>query len=138
MNLIDKAFLLKKTSFFGSLDMDVLLAIADRTDNLIFKPKSDIFEIGQPGYSLYIIAEGIVVIKGAAKEIIDELKPEECFGEESLFNNKFREYSASAKTSVRVLALSKGQFFSVLEECPSVALSILEIYSKQFSFRSRG
>ncbi|WP_213358362.1 cyclic nucleotide-binding domain-containing protein [Chlamydiifrater phoenicopteri] len=137
MNLIDKAFLLKKTSFFSSLDMDVLLAIADRTDNLTFKPKSEIFEVGQPGFSLYIIAEGTVTIRGASKEILDELKPEECFGEESLFNNRFREYSALAKTFVRVLALSKGQFLSILEECPSVALSILELYSKQVSFRSR-
>ncbi|EPJ32039.1 cyclic nucleotide-binding domain protein, partial [Chlamydia psittaci 06-1683] len=59
----------------------------------------------------------------------------ECFGEESLFSNKPREYNAEAITQVRTLTLSKGQFLSIVEECPSVALSLLELYAKQITFR---
>ncbi|SPN73438.1 MlotiK1 channel,Predicted signal-transduction protein containing cAMP-binding and CBS domains,Cyclic nucleotide-binding domain [Chlamydia serpentis] len=135
MNLIDRAFLLKKTIIFQSLDMDLLLTIADKTETIICKPGSSIFSIGQPGFSFYIIVEGYVTI---SKEELDpplNLKPLDCFGEESLFNNKLREYNASANTQVRILVLSKGQILNIVEECPSVALSFLELYAKQLGFR---
>ena len=57
MNLIDRAFLLKKTPIFQSLDMDLLLAVSDKTEVMIFKPESTIFSLGQQGYTLYVIME---------------------------------------------------------------------------------
>ncbi|WP_201456889.1 cyclic nucleotide-binding domain-containing protein [Chlamydia sp. 17-3921] len=135
MNLIDRAFLLKKTQFFHSLDMDLLLAISDKTEIMIFKPGTTIFSLGQQGHSLYVIKEGFVTIThNMTKEVVN-LKPKDCFGEESLFSNKSREYNAFATTQVRTLVLSKGQLFNIIEECPSVALSLLELYSRQVSFR---
>ncbi|EPP35694.1 cyclic nucleotide-binding domain protein [Chlamydia ibidis] len=136
MNLIDRAFLLKKTMIFNSLDMDLLLAISDKTEIMVFKPGSKIFSKRQSGFSLYIIAEGYVKISQEDPYSNVTLKSEDCFGEESLFNNKPREYDAEAITQVRLLILSKGQFFSIIEECPSVALALLELYTKQITFRS--
>ncbi|EPJ33286.1 putative cAMP-dependent protein kinase regulatory chain, partial [Chlamydia psittaci 06-1683] len=62
MNLIDRAFLLKKNPIFNSLDMDILLAISDKTEIMIFKPGVKIFSIEEPSFSLYIIVEGYVKI----------------------------------------------------------------------------
>ncbi|WP_348664035.1 cyclic nucleotide-binding domain-containing protein [Chlamydia vaughanii] len=134
MNLIDRAFLLKKNPIFTSLDMDVLLAISDKTEIMIFKPGAKIFSIEQPSFSLYIIAEGYVKITDSSSLSVT-ISSHECFGEESLFSNKLREYNAEAITQVRTLILSKGQFLSIVEECPSVALSLLELYAKQITFR---
>ena len=121
MNLIDKAFLLKKTFLFASLDMDVLLSIADKSEDMLFKASSEIFSEGQPSFSLYVIAEGCVRIFAKEPAINTRLKPLDCFGEESFFNSKPREYSAEAITLVKTLVLNKGQFLSIVEECPSVA-----------------
>lgn len=135
MNLIDRAFLLKKTPIFQSLDMDLLLAVSDKTEVMIFKPESTIFSLGQQGYTLYVIMEGCVKItkSNLSQEII--LKSQDCFGEESVFSNKTREYTASATTQVRTLVLNKSQILNIIEECPSVALSFLELYSKQIGLR---
>ncbi|ANH79036.1 cyclic nucleotide-binding domain-containing protein [Candidatus Chlamydia sanziniae] len=135
MNLIDRAFLLKKTIIFHSLDMDLLLGIADKAEIMIFKPGANIFSIGQRGFSFYIIVEGHVIISYDKLETPIKLKSKDCFGEESLFNNKLREYNACANTQARMLVLSKGQILNIIEECPSVALSFLELYSKQIEFR---
>ncbi|AEJ77199.1 cyclic nucleotide-binding domain-containing protein [Chlamydia trachomatis] len=137
MNLIDKAFLLKKTFLFASLDMDVLLSIADKSEVMLFKAGSEIFSEGQPSFSLYVIAEGCVRIFAKEPTINVRLKPLDCFGEESFFNNKVREYSAEAITLVKTLILNKGQFLSIIEECPSVSLVLLESYSKQIVFRDQ-
>ncbi|WP_038501268.1 cyclic nucleotide-binding domain-containing protein [Chlamydia avium] len=134
MNLIDRAFLLKKSLVFNTLDMDILLAIADKAEIMIFKPGVKIFSIEQPSFSLYIIAEGYVKITNNASLSVT-ISSHECFGEESLFNNKPREYNAEAITQVRALVLSKAQFLSIIEECPSVALTLLEQYAKQITFR---
>lgn len=137
MNLIDKAFLLKKTFLFASLDMDVLLSIADKSEVMLFKAGSEIFSEGQPSFSLYVIAEGCVRIFAKEPAINVRLKPLDCFGEESFFNNKVREYSAEAITLVKTLILNKGQFLSIIEECHSVSLVLLESYSKQIVFRDQ-
>ncbi len=136
MNLIDKAFLLKKTVVFNSLDMDLLLAISDKTEVMLFKPTAKIFSEEDSSFSFYIIAEGYVRITQSSSDLSVTLKPHDCFGEESFFNNKLREYNAEAITQVKLLILNKGQFLSVVEECPAVALSLLELYTKNLSFRS--
>ena len=87
MNLIDKAFLLKKTFLFASLDMDVLLSIADKSEVMLFKASSEIFSEGQRSFSLYVIAEGCVKIFSKEAAIDVSLKPFDSFGEESFFNN---------------------------------------------------
>ena len=55
LNLIDKAFLLKKTSFFGSLDLDLLLSIADKMESLTFRPADIVFQFDQEAYRMYLV-----------------------------------------------------------------------------------
>lgn len=135
MNLIDKAFLLKKTSIFNSLDMDFLLAISDKAETIVFKPNTYIFSEGQQSFSLYIISEGIVCLSQPNSSIEVNLKPYDYFGEEGLFSNKARSYSARATTMVKTLVLSKGVFLCIIEECPSIAIYLLELYAKQIPLR---
>lgn len=133
MNLIDKAFFLKKTNIFRSLDMDLLLAISDKTEAMIFKPGAKIFSEGDSSFSFYIIVEGC--IKVTLGSLTETLKSQDSFGEESFFNNKFREYTAEAITQVKMLILNKGQFLNIVEECPPVAISLLELYTRRIQFR---
>lgn len=135
MNLVDKAFLLKKTAIFNSLDMDFLLAISDKSDIVMFKPNAYIFSEGQQSFSLYIISEGFVTLSKSDSLLDAKLKPYDCFGEEGLFSNKSRQYNAKAITNVKTLVLSKGVFLCVIEECPSIAIYLLELYAKQVPLR---
>lgn len=140
VSLIDKAFLLKKVKLFCSLDMDFLLAISEKTEVSHYKSGTEIFRSGQSGTRMYIIAEGIVEIRVSDKKdivTIWELGAPECFGDESLLNEKPRGYEASAKMDLKLLSFSKTQFLNILEECPSVALAFLETYATKTTFRIR-
>lgn len=137
LNLIDKAFLLKKTSLFAALDLDLLLSIADKMESTSFRPSDTIFQLDQDAHRMYLIISGQVLILNRNKEQIAELSPGDFFGDESMFNEKCRAYGACCKTKVELLTLSRSHLLSIINECPSVALALLESYTTHLCFRIR-
>ncbi len=135
LTLIDKAFLLKKTTLFGSLDLDLLLTIADKLDLMRYKKGESIFTNGQEANLMYLIAEGSVSIK--CNEIEADLSKGEFFGDESVFNEKARAYSATCSGSATLFTLSRNHLLGIIAECPSVAIALLEAYSARVNFRNR-
>lgn len=136
-NLIELAFFLKKSLLFGSLDLDILLTIAEKMQIHHFRPMDVIFNCDQEGFRLYLILLGRVVIMGREKEELAELNTGDFFGDESLFNEKERGYGAHCKTKVELLSLSRPHLLSIINEFPSVALALLDSYSRHISFRQR-
>ncbi len=136
-NLIDKAFLLKKTTLFGSLDLDLLLSIADKMEALNYKPTDKVFQLDQDATRMYVIISGQIAIEDKGGIQLAELLPGDFFGDEALFNEKRRSYIALCNTKVELLALSRSHLLSILQECPSVAIALLESYSAPLSFRPR-
>jgi len=137
LNLIDKAFLLKKTSLFGTLDLDILLSIADKMESIHFRPSDTIFQFNQDAHCIYLIVSGQIFIESKNKEQLAELSPGDFFGDEAMFNEKRRAYIAWCKTKAELLALSRSHLLSTINECPSVALALLESYTSSLCFRSR-
>jgi CRP/FNR family transcriptional regulator, cyclic AMP receptor protein len=136
-NLIDKAFLLKKTSLFASLDLDLLLAIADKMEPLHYRPSDKIFQLDQDAHRMYLIVLGQVTIADKNGLQLAELSPGDFFGDEALFNEKRRSYIAQCSTKVDLLALSRSHLLSILLECPSVSIALLEAYTAHLPFRQR-
>jgi CRP/FNR family transcriptional regulator, cyclic AMP receptor protein len=137
LNLIDKAFLLKKSSLFSALDLDLLLSIADKMESVHYRPMDLVFQFDQDAYRMYLIISGHVSIFDKNGVQIAELSAGDFFGDEAMFNEKRRTYKASCKTKVELLSLSRSHLLTIIHECPSVALSLLEAYSATLSFRSR-
>lgn len=137
LNLIDKAFLLKKTSLFGGLDLDLLLSIADKMEPISFRPTETIFQCDQEAYRMYLILSGHVAIADKNGAPLAELAPGDFFGDEAMFNEKKRTYAAACRTKVELLALSRSHLLTIIHECPSVALALLEAYTSHLNFRSR-
>jgi CRP/FNR family cyclic AMP-dependent transcriptional regulator len=137
LTLIDKAFLLKKTNVFGSLDLDLLLSISDKMDLVRFREKEKVFQCDQNGHRMYLIVEGTVRVQEREGRELGMLLPGEFFGDESMFNDKPRAYEAICRTPVSLLALSRSHLLSIIAECPSVAIALLEAYSTHMDFRKR-
>lgn len=135
LNLIDKAFLLKKTSLFGSLDLDLLLTIADKLDSIAYSKGDLIFNSGQDANQMYLIADGSVLIEHQQKQT--KLCTGEFFGDEAVFNEKSRAYTAKSLTPTLLLTLSRNHLLGIIAECPSVAVALLEAYSANIGFRNR-
>jgi CRP/FNR family cyclic AMP-dependent transcriptional regulator len=138
LNLIDKAFLLKKTRLFGSLDLDLLLTISDKMEILLFKKGAKIVNFDQEAHRMYLIVEGKVVIFDRHQKLLAELGSSEFFGDEAMFHEKPYAYQAMCLSDVTLLALSRSHLLSIIMECPTVAISLLETYTANITFRKRG
>lgn len=134
LNLINKAFFLKRTPIFASLNLDMLLTIADKLGALTIGPKETIFSLDEEANRMYFIVDGKVKINHTPDPTL-YLGQGEFFGEEALFANKHRRYSAEAVVTTQLLTLSRTSLFTIISECPSVAMGFLQVYASATLFR---
>lgn len=137
LTLIDKAFLLKRTPLFATLDLDLLLSVADKLGVVMYESGEEIFPVNQEAHRMYFVAKGAVLIRNQRHEVISRLTSADFFGDESLFNGKPRTYEAVSETDTLLLTLSRSHLSMILSECPTVALSFLQEYASLLSFRPR-
>jgi CRP-like cAMP-binding protein len=130
-SLIEKAFFLKKLRLFNELDFEILLAIAEKLHEDDYDAGEKIFTVGQVANRIYLIYRGSVQIFGSSFDPAAELHAGDYFGDESLFNEQPRTYTASCKTDALFLTLSRSHLLSIISECPSVAVALLQTYSTQ-------
>ena len=135
--LIDKAFALKKSVLFSELDLDLLLAIGDKMNTAEFASEEIIFPIHQEAHRMYFIVDGSVIIEDELQKDLCRLQTGEFFGDEALFNDKPRAYSAKAQGNLTLLTLSKTHLLTIIQECPSVAIGLLYAYTSPIRFRKR-
>ncbi len=129
-SIIEKAFFLKKTRLFNDLDLEVLLAIAEKLHEDEYDQDEKVFTPGQVANRIYLIAEGTVQIFNEQRLPLSELHPGDYFGDESLFNEQPRSYAAVCKTDTLFYTISRSHLLSVISECPSVAVTLLQSYSQ--------
>jgi len=129
LSLIEKAFFLKKVRIFSELDFELLLAVAEKLHDDDYDTGEKIFMTGQVANRIYFIAEGMVQLLDDRMGLRAALKQADFFGDESLFNDAPRTYSAICKTDAILLTLSRSHLLSIISECPSVAVALLQTYA---------
>ena len=134
-SLIEKAFFLKKVRLFSDLDLELLLAIVEKLQEDDYDAGEKIFIPGQVANRIYLIEKGSVQICDEKMKLISELGAGDYFGDESLFNELPRGYAAVCKTDALFFTLSRSHLLSIISECPSVSVSLLQAYSHQLLCR---
>jgi CRP/FNR family transcriptional regulator/CRP/FNR family cyclic AMP-dependent transcriptional regulator len=129
-SLIEKAFFLKKMRLFSELDLEILLAIAEKLHEDDYDKDEKVFTPGQVANRIYLIAEGAVQIQNEQRKVLSELNTGDYFGDESLFNDQPRSYAAVCKTDTLFYTISRSHLLSIISECPSVAVTLLQSYSQ--------
>lgn len=136
-NIIEKAFFLKTTTLFSELDIDLILSIAEKAEERFLSENAVIFSKGDNAEYLYVLSEGNVEI------VVDEstppviLYPPEFFGEEALFSQTERAYTAKTGAATRLLAISRPYLSHIILEAPVIAMSLLREYTITTPFRKR-
>jgi CRP-like cAMP-binding protein len=136
-SLIEKAFFLKKTRLFNELDLEILLAVAEKLHEDAYDANEKVFTPGQVANRVYFIWSGTVQILDEKNKPVSELTANDFFGDESLFNEQPRSYTSIYKTDSVFLTLSRSHLLSIISECPSVAVLLLQSYSTQLPCRYR-
>lgn len=137
-SLIEKAFFLKKVRIFHELDLELLLSIAEKLHEDDYDENEKIFTPEQVANRIYFIAEGAVLILDEKMKPLIELGIGDYFGDESLFNENPRSYTALCKKDALFFTLSRSHLLSTISECPSVAVSLLQAYAQQLPCRYKG
>lgn len=137
LTLIDKAFFLRRTPLFNTLDFDLLLAIADKLQTMSYEKGQTIFRVDEQAFRMFFIVKGMIDIRDSNAKLIMTLTVDEFFGEESLFSEQPRAYEAVCQTDALLLGLSHANLLSIISECPSVAVGLLQAYTATTSFRKR-
>ena len=137
LTLIEKAFFLKRLQLFSELDLDLLLAIADKVEERSFEKDDIIFSFDQDAHRLYCIHSGEVAIFDEGKNCLAMLYPPDYFGDEAIFNQTNRRYAAVATTHTDILTIGRGHLSEVMLESPPVALALIRAYAKNTLFRNR-
>jgi CRP-like cAMP-binding protein len=135
LTLIDRAFLLEKTPLFSSLDLDALLPIADKLQQSTFLNGEIIFDVDERAERMYLIAEGEVTLFNSSNTPLAVLKAVDFFGDEALFNDQPRAYRAKASKISTLLCLTQTNLLTIISECPSVAVGLLQTYAREMPLR---
>lgn len=135
MNELDKAFTLKKTALFATLELDQSLALAEKLEPIELKNGEPIFDAGQTASRMFVVVHGQVKIYTDLSGSF--VGPLDTFGEEALLRQSVRAYSAVATQDTLLLAMSRPHLIAIIKENPSVALFLLEQYSHHITMRQR-
>ncbi len=135
LSLIEKAFFLKKILLFEELDLDLLVAIADKMGQDIFDAKDKVFEINGKASRMYFIVQGKVQLLDENKLPFQTLTATHFFGDEALFASAKRDYQAICSQNTLFLTLSKTDLMTIISECPSIAIALLSHYAQKTTCR---
>ena len=103
MITVQRVLFLKNVPLFSTMPPDTLAWVAEAADEVNYLAGQTIFEKGSRGDSMYVIADGSVIIHDEGKTLA-ELPREAFFGELSILDGETR--SASAK--VKYLSVAHG------------------------------
>ncbi|MEL7503689.1 MAG: cyclic nucleotide-binding domain-containing protein [Cyanobacteria bacterium J06554_6] len=131
---MNRLLLLKNVALFKNLSLDELLLIDQSLEPAQALAGEMIFEEGDWGTHLYIVAAGTVqlvkAIDGQRREL-KQLTQEQYFGEVALFDDAPRWDSAIALTDCTLLKLEKNRFLSLITQRPHIILEICRFLSQR-------
>ena len=107
MITVQRILFLKNVPLFSTMPPDTLAWVAEAADEVNYLAGQTIFEKGSRGDSMYVIADGTVIIHDEGK-ILAELPREAFFGELSILDGETR--SASARRNQIAFCSSSAGF----------------------------
>jgi CRP-like cAMP-binding protein len=125
---------LKGTSLFSKLPDAALIDIASKSKIRQFFPNETIVWQGKPSDSLFIIINGIVVVKKVIssdkEQIFAYLMPGNTFGEVGILENQPRSATVAALSDVDVLVIRRNDFLDMLHSYPNIAIELAKMLGK--------
>lgn len=133
------ADLLSKAALFSSFSREELDLLAERSEFIQCEDGYKLFEPGDPGDRLYLVASGDIVIRSPDGAVLAEFVAGDSFGELELMTRSARNASALADGKATVLAFpAVGQNLeSALSSRPEVAARIMRSFLLVIAGRTR-
>lgn len=132
---------LRQFDLFGALDDEALAEMAGRLGERRLEAGTRLFSEGDPGESMYLVAEGAVRIgkkvHGEGEEALAVLRPGSWFGELSIIDDQPRSADATAEAESLLWSLSREDFRDLVDSDPAVAVALLSGLVRTLAVRLR-
>src|SRR5262249_47386026 len=137
-NQLDYARLLGQVDLFKGLERVTLAKLAAHLEPLSYPSGTIIFHQAEPADAFYLVARGTVGVyvtanSGTAETPVKILHAGAPFGEMALLTNSARTATIKVETDCEVLRLDRSSFLDLVQEYPSVALSIAATLSRRLA-----
>ena len=123
------AGMLAEVPFFSLLDDHERALLAERVETVHFAAGSVVFNVGDPGDSMYVVTDGEVVLsiktKTGEEMFLERPGPGDFFGEISLLDIGPRTATATAKTAVTAIEVDRGDLDELFRLQPAAAMDLL-------------
>ena len=130
---VNKAAILRRHELFRELDAEACDQIANYAKLREFKAGATIFSKGDPGFCLFAVVRGKVLVTTSSSEgksaVLNQFEEGDVFGEIALLDGRPRTGDATALTDCCLLALERRDFLPILKKKPEIAIKLLEILS---------
>jgi CRP-like cAMP-binding protein len=115
--------LLARSDLLRDLPPDEMEPLLNRVRTRAVKAGEIVFQAGDPGDALYIVAAGSVqvIASGANPRVLAELASGQAFGEMALLGHGSRTATVQAKTDTELLTIAKADFDRLLADDPFLA-----------------
>jgi CRP-like cAMP-binding protein len=123
------AKILKQAPLFADLDDGALAKVAAEASVRTFRKGALIFYQGDPGDSLYVLAEGVVKVFVTSAHgdemVLATLRPPDALGEVALLDLGERSASAEAIEPVVAIAFARSTLIELMREIPAIGDAVL-------------
>ncbi len=101
-----------------------------------FTPGQTIFQQGEPGDHMYLVAEGRVdiVLDG---QILETVEAGGILGELALIDKKPRSATAIAHTSCRLTPIDQAHFLALIQNTPLFAIQVMRVMADRLRRANR-
>ena len=126
--------LLARVPLFEELAPDEIAWIAEAAHMRTFAEGEHLFEIGEPGRSLFVLTAGTVQVlhpNRATSFQLARVGPGEFIGEMALLDDSPRSATAKAICEVESLVLDKADFHKLVRTHPDVGLHLLSVMARR-------
>lgn len=124
----DLQALLKQVPLFQNAPERALEISAAAVRNRVYEPDTTIFQEGDKGEALYILAQGLVKLSkvdlGGHEKTLAILQPPEFFGEMALVGESTRSATAVTLNEVHAYLLFQDDFRKLISDFPSISLNL--------------
>lgn len=128
---VERLLVLRKVPLFAQMNLEQLVAIDQRLEEVEYLAGEVVFEEGQLGAELYILLEGAVKIVKALGQtqelLLTRLEGVNYFGEMAILDDEPRSASVVVERNSRLLVLKGEQLKDLVEQMPEMAFEIIKV-----------
>lgn len=136
MSLEQEVELIRRFPIFSKIAPAKQKLLCFSSERLTYAAGQEIFHAGDVGDACYVVIDGTVEIsvdRPKGPLVLSVLGRNELIGEIAIFGHVPRTATATAKTRLEVLKISKELFYSVIRENPDAAIELIRILSARLA-----